>query len=314
MSIIGLWGGPASGKTTYLTSLALSQFLYPESFPWDLRGNDQDSTDWLVQTTKMLSAGEFPVATSVKQTLSFTVSEIDGQERSFTLNIVDRPGGDYLEKTNEIAKELAKCTGLILLLDFKIENGQTPRNDDIEHVRKTTENLKSLLKTAGKLPHSLVVALAKYDDDPLFQWLLQTNMIKVKKHHERVTPYVPNPRKAISQTQNGRSLLSILEREFDKNRIWYAPISSVGFANRPDGSLNRNDHSRIIKAKEASFIKDPENMLPINVWYPFSLLLNSSSNTKKNNIPTNNIPIVDDDNGNFVVDDDGLTFEDEATQ
>lgn len=309
MSKIGLWGGSGSGKTTYLTSLALSGLLYYEDFPWDLRGNDKTSTEWLVQTTEMLSSGVFPLATGSTKKLQFTVSE-KGGGRQFVLRVIDRPGGDYSSDidiiTKETAKELAECTGLILLLDFHTDNGEIPQSKDILHVRKTTENLKSLMKTTGTLPHSLVVVLGKYDDDPLFQWLLQNDFIKVKKYQGRVTPYVANPRAAISQSKNGRILINLLERSFDKSRIWYAPISSVGFANKPDGSLSRSDHSKIIKGKDSCFIKEPENMLPINVWYPFSLLLDSPKDTKGDE----KAPIVDE-NDNFIADetdDTGITF------
>lgn len=148
---IGIWGGLASGKTTYIGALDLARLRAPDG-DWVLDGMDRDfpgSTDFIVETTRTLLRREFPETTtdpngrsygyilsgeltpeSIKTLsqmvdmphLAGRIANLFGRSKpvSFSLHLKDYPGGKYidtLDHDDEIWDYLAGCDGLIYLLD-----------------------------------------------------------------------------------------------------------------------------------------------------------------------------------------------------
>jgi hypothetical protein len=108
---IGLWGAPASGKTTYLGAL---YFAVTRSTKMDLNifGVNDDSTEFMVSSSDMLSADHmFPPATLLASSFSWTMNMTTQiqmpqrgtfgrqnlitvpQHRQFNLDLRDAPGG-----------------------------------------------------------------------------------------------------------------------------------------------------------------------------------------------------------------------------
>jgi hypothetical protein len=273
---IYLWGGPKSGKSTYLGALALAAY---QSQPggWVINGQDAASIDFLLAATAALKNGAFPPpAPSSARHYSFQIcGKIKKWNGRFSfldqythidleLHFTDRPGQDFLDAPQETAADMAGCDGLILLYDYALDQADNP---NFEYIHAVVEYLRlqsapNLLPHA-RLPQHLAVCLSKYDHAPTFQWLYENQMITWDgAEYYRNIPYLAEPRRALSRLDN--LVLPLLERNFDPQRIAYFGVSSAGFFHRPDGGVEPN----VQNADGTPSLRSGGDTYPLNVLGP----------------------------------------------
>lgn len=273
---ICLWGGPGSGKTTYLGALALAAYL-SNTGDWVINGLDPGSIQFLQKATSDLKSGSFPGAASTSTaSYSFQIrgrimkkkgmfSFLNQYEQiDLVLQVTDRPGKDFIDYADEIAKDLAGCGGLILMYDYDLDQTDNP---NFEYVQGALEFLRvhisQNLLPGSRLPHYLAVCLSKYDHEPTFRWLLENQLVGwYAGDDHRNIPYLDEPRRALSRLDN--LILPLLERNFDPPRIAYFGVSSIGFFHRQDGGVETN----VRIDKNVKTIRSGRAIYPLNVLSP----------------------------------------------
>ncbi len=286
---ICLWGGPGSGKTTYLGALALAAYQ-SKAGDWVINGLDAGSIQFLQKATNELKSGIFPSeATNSTASYAFQIrgrikkkigqfSFLDQyQPIDLVLQVTDRPGKDFIDYAEEIAKEMADCSGLILMYDYDLDQGDNP---NFEYVQAALEYLRmhsqpSLL-AGSRLPHYLAVCLSKYDHEPTFRWLVQNQLIGwYAGDDHRNVPYLNEPRQALAGLDN--LILPLLERNFDPPRVAYFGVSSIGFFHRQDGGVEPN----IQFTKNRKTIRSGRATYPLNVLSPITWLAERLNQSEK---------------------------------
>jgi hypothetical protein len=278
---ITLWGGPGSGKSTYLAALALAAYQ-SQAGGWVINGADEESIEFLLAATSALKNGAFPppadsqttryafqICGKIKKT-NGTFSFLDQyMQIDLVLRVTDRPGQDFMASPEETAKDMADCDGLILLYDYELDLDGHP---NFEYLHAVAEYLRvhcaQNLLPRGRLPQHVAVCLSKYDHAPTFQWLYENQMISwAGGDNYRNIPYLAQPRWALSRLDN--LVLPLLERNFDPQRIAYFGVSSIGFYHRPDGGVEAN----VATDADTPIIRSGKNIYPLNVLGPILWLV-----------------------------------------
>lgn len=197
---IGLWGAPASGKTTFLAALNVAVTRSPQTTM--IYGADDESTEFLKVNTKLLTSEHtFPVATFTRMPLrwvmktqaavatSYTHSKEASQKRwgESRFELIDPPGGlfsparagpftsrldldldskDGVIPDNDLINYLVNCDGIVLLFDPIREQQVGDSYDYFEEVLLTIAQRRFAQEgeNGNKLPHHLAVCVTKFDD------------------------------------------------------------------------------------------------------------------------------------------------------
>ena len=281
---IGIWGGPSSGKTTYLAALRLAAMKHPGL--WTVNGRDDicaGSTNFLSDATNTLLRGGFLAADPAGLARAFAY-QVSGnvtsrtffgsfsQPVSFTIYVEDFGGGDFAkpDPRHPVWKYLADCDGLIFLFDHKLETSEKPTFD---YMQNTVDYVKSILRSQNKLlgstemlPHYLVFCLSKYDEPATFRWLKENGLIVQSQKDPKSIPYVSNARQAahLSNSLAGQWI----ERNFSRERIGYLATSSIGFYIGSSGKIDINDCANVVTTPSGQKIRSGKNTNPINVIEP----------------------------------------------
>jgi hypothetical protein len=291
---IGMWGGPGSGKTTYLGGLitAVEQQHHHSGQDWTMSAADEQSMDFLIKTRRtMVSDQEFPVANLNRGTLSWTVrGQIPfaarrwarkppaAEQIAFRLDVVDRPGGDYVDVGNQSTAEaidhLANSQGLIYLLDPLNRN---PEHDSFTYFHGTLARLAVAVDRRGrfegaKLPHHLAVCITKFDSIALFR--LACDLGIVGSHPLSGLPWVANEDSerffdAVCATVGGTAeyIRDAIRSYFIADRVRYYVVTSVGYHQGAEGRrVDFNDTTNSTMADSKQRIRS--RIQPVNVLEP----------------------------------------------
>jgi hypothetical protein len=232
--LIGLWGAPGSGKTTYLAALNIAAQLFPRQMM--LFGRDDEATDFLADHTEMLTGQRrFPPATSAQRPLAWALeTTIEVPERRWgrvgktvlvpqpyrlDIELLDAPGiafgataagaaGTRLGLNEEddmmtggsddeqLMEHLAACDGIVLLIDPLRERAQ---GDAYSYFNRTLLRIAQLRKgqsanQVGRLPHYLAVCITKFDHPTVYRMAKRSGYRSFQHLNGRDFPVVPDER------------------------------------------------------------------------------------------------------------------------
>lgn len=298
---IGLWGGPSSGKTTYIGALSVAALL-DESGEWKIYGQDEafpGSTIFLAAQTRLLKQGYFPASTTAERFLKYgfkisgvlpraVVRRLLALLRSrnvrippkllsrlgltklvsFTLHVCDYPGGAFTREDyrDELWDYLADCDGLVYLFDPEAEQTAHP---NLEYLQQAADFLLQVMEARGKLieerlPHYLAACISKFDEPAVFRRLREANLITLDMA-DSGTPYVADARKAFEVLADPLTV-RIVERYFHWKRVAYFGTSAIGFYTDDSGKVDIEDCANVLDTPEGKRIRG--NIKPINVLAP----------------------------------------------
>jgi hypothetical protein len=285
---IGLWGGPKSGKTTYLSALKMATLLQPDG-DWSITGLEKDfpgSSTFLSINTSALRKGDFPKATTTASEYKFEISgtvsprllsglpvllrKMAGVERqvNFSLYMRDYPGivfQSIIDIHDSMWTQLAECDGLIYLYDVGSSD------DAYDYVNLASDFLWQLTDVKrrfhNKLPHFLAICLSKFDSTDVFDPLLKEGLVQQDPKDPRMTPYVTDPKKAFEKLAD-KLVTKTVQSLFHPQRIQYFISSSIGFYAPPNSPISLEDYWNVNNLPGGPKIRSGRNTYPVNVFTP----------------------------------------------
>jgi hypothetical protein len=205
---IGLWGSPASGKTTYLAALRLATAAAQreESGTWGIFPSNKLSRDLLVDLTQELTQGRFPNTTipGTRSTLRWLfVGDLAGSrfarrghkfwrrdpdESRFELDLIDVSGkafgydpaqeGGTLDDQRVALDHLTAADGLIYLFD---PLGEREYGNSTNYVNRTIGELRLRHRGVGgpHLPQHVAVCVTKFDHPDVFKEARRLGLVQM---------------------------------------------------------------------------------------------------------------------------------------
>lgn len=239
---IAIWGPPQSGKTNYIAMLILSK--RPDG--WALRVEDE-TADFLSKGIEFIQKKEFIPATPVEEGVFYPFEfEVPGSYRKniYTVYLPEYPG-EYYENPNkysEFAKRIARCDGVIWLVD-PVEISD-PTEGRKSYTRMILEWLGILKKYQGgtRIKSHMVFCLSKMD------------------HPDHVKG-LANPGEYCFKLL-GRHVQQFLEDFCDPRKVEFSAISAAGLI--PGTKI-----SNVNPNNPRELLNDPN---PINLFGPFHWL------------------------------------------
>ncbi|MFD0632230.1 hypothetical protein ACFQ9X_12085 [Catenulispora yoronensis] len=264
---ITLWGGPASGKTTYLGALtfAVENSAAAGLGEWTMTGDDGPSKRFQsIERNGLVIAKAFTTHTETVTNLSWTMrGEIGGSRMSrkrfalrkakpegeyveFQLRVPDAPGEAFGSEAHDaketIVDALLHSDGMIYLFDPTAElrdaNSFDYVNDVLEELKSRAQDLD--LFVGARLPHHVAVCIAKFDDPVVHELAKKAGMLGQDSFGQ---PTVPHKHAeaffdlVCEQTsQSATAVRNTLRGAFRAERRLYFVTSSVGFQQLPHKS------------------------------------------------------------------------------
>ncbi len=281
---IALWGGPGSGKTTFLAALRIA-LLRDQGGQWNMVGRDDlqlGSAAFFDEGAATLrDEGRFPPATEGRnQPMVCTVSGILNPERwrqpvwfkrcrqiSFDLYVQDYPGGTLrtADYNHALWSYLADCTGLIYLYDPQLDATNTTNfaylDKAIDFVASVVYRRSGATKQfSTRLPHYVAICITKFDHPDTLKRLDAAGLVVWEANG---APAVPDADAAFRLLAHP-DLVARLERSFEPARIRYFVTSSIGFYRQASGQVDREDLYNMVPG-ENRLRGDPH---PINIVEP----------------------------------------------
>lgn len=223
---VGIWGATQSGKTTLLSSLFLA--VARSSDQLRVRGNNDESTDFLIRNTHVLNQQRrFPSATQVATPLSWTLQMWvpapprgvlrNGPDRvpfDFDIDMRDVAGADFAAipetaasdpdrldvlpdggpdrgaaVTGNIANYLSTCQGLLLLIDPIRERDV---GDAYEYFFGTLLRIAQSMPVPldQRLPHHVAVCVTKFDDPSIYEFARDYGYLSYRRDDRANMPRV----------------------------------------------------------------------------------------------------------------------------
>jgi hypothetical protein len=205
---IGLWGSPASGKTTYLAALPQALSNTDGSVGrWTIFPNSDASTELLIRWShQLISEQVFPEATGLGDVTGLAwrfVGDLTGSrymrrsrfrrrppaESEFDLDLIDvsgeafgyNPAGKNVSPStvDTALNHLASAEGLIFLFDPVTERD---RKIAAEYVNRTLTMLSRKVVAEGRLigpylPHYVAVCITKFDHKDVFRQAREAGLV-----------------------------------------------------------------------------------------------------------------------------------------
>jgi hypothetical protein len=300
----GLCGAPSGGKTTFLASLSIAVAAADEREVgrWSMTPADDPSLTFLIERERELISGQrFPQAT--QQDVQYQW-QIDGklsappsrgwlrrQPRepepvSFSLEVEDRPGGDFLLDTSSGVPisdagldRLAGAEALIFLFDPMRELARTDKDmANWQFFSKLLHTLKMRLRATnrlvnGRLPHHVAVCVTKFDDPAVFVPAYNARLVDVG---EDAVPRVPADRAEDyfswicahidPQSAHTDQFRNLLRSNLLDDHVRYFATSAVGFWTGPDGRFNPQDFQNAHRIDDEWRLRG--RIRPVNVLEP----------------------------------------------
>jgi hypothetical protein len=305
---IGLWGGPFTGKSTFIAALRDAALLQPDG-NWIVNSDPYEGVtpDVLsVDHTDSLQNGKFPPrGTSAVHTYSYIISgemtpgtvarlsQTTGPQSAilsvlqalmgrrlvhFNMRVWDYPGDVFGKLISSPAGEqvreyLATCHGLVYLYD-------PTRNDNYKHLSVAMEALwgymfQRQILIENRLPHFAGVCASKFDHPSVFERLVNAGLVERAQHGG---PFVPNEKAAFDLlTESDLAIRNTITRRFLPGRVAYFMTSSIGFY-RPDRNapVDQDDYHNFYESADEELIRGPVE--PVNVLEPLLWIYESASN------------------------------------
>ena len=285
---IGLIGNASSGKTTFLTALEkYVQVFHDPVGPWNYRGRNADTRDWLLQQKSILRKGTFFDATQSKSALSFLLNRGD---TNICLETEDRPGGDYSDGIDESMLDyLSTCTGFIFLINPV--KGSPEFNDEKKEDVFLGDSISNLLsriemkinngEAKGRLNQRVAVCLTQYDDAVVFNWLKANHYLEKRVSTGiRDTPFLPSPNvietiRKWTKFEDGNEILYQLATRFLPENVNFFGLSSIGFFKQNGNNLiDWSDCNNVSVTPAVNCIRNAPHYLPVNLLAPFGWIIN----------------------------------------
>jgi hypothetical protein len=304
-SQIGIWGAPASGKSTFLSSLFIATTRATDHIT--IRGNDSASTDFLVVNTALMQNHEFPPPTVDRPTLNWTLQMwVPNPNRrflrpgtpqipfDFNINIQDAgglefeplpqvssrlqlPGGDSAENEN-IASYLGRCQGLLMLIDPLRERTQ---GDAYKFffgplLRMAQEQP---VPAGDRMPHYVAVCVTKFDHPRVFGFARDNGYLSYRDDDPAFLPRVhPNeaerfmrhlfqdPQFQDPPSRDIELVIGGLRQYFYPDHVKYFISSAVGFDIDPSEPFDQDSYMNVSETTAGAEIVGA--VRPINVVEP----------------------------------------------
>lgn len=289
---IGLWGAPASGKTTFLSALFIA--VSRSSSQLRVRGNNDESTDFLMYNTRTLNADyRFPAATQARAPLSWTLTmPVPNQARKrfrrgpetvpfdFGVELWDAPGsafatdGDDIPEYDiaELADYMTGCQGLLLFIDPVRER---ERGDTHHYFHGPLLRIAQRVASSGPLPHHVAVCMTKFDDPLIFEtaerngllsWSEDDPLRLPRVHDDDAEDFMREMLTSATST-TAEPVHELLARFFHPERVKYFATSAIGFYVGPDGEFHQDDPWNVVPG-ERNQTRIRSMIHPINVAEP----------------------------------------------
>jgi hypothetical protein len=194
-TMIGLWGSPQSGKTTYLAALRHATSQGGSQYgKWNIFPENRQSAKLMADLTDELLRGRFPNPTLPGELIplrwvfigdlaksrfaSRRVFRRGAEPSAFTLDLIDVSGqafdhetvGTLQGVTTDALDHLTASQGLIYLFD---PVGERDNRDSSRYVNATITELKRRAAANGRpslnLNQQLSICITKFDDPAVFQ-------------------------------------------------------------------------------------------------------------------------------------------------
>jgi hypothetical protein len=303
---VGLWGASQSGKTTFISSLFLATGRL-ESNDVRIRGNNSESTDFLIRNTDTLNRRRrFPRPTIARQPLSWTIQMlVPDRPRwwlpwsaarqvpfDFKVDVQDVGGFEHepipeadagrldiggdggAAPRGDIAAYFATCQGLLLLIDPIQE---LKEGDAYAFFYGTLLRLAQAqpVPAGKKLPHYVAVCVTKFDDPAVYEFGRDHGLISYRDDDPVMQPRIhPDETEAfIKQLFDGMPMSDVdllaaqLHQYFDPARVKFFVSSAVGFYIAPHGMFNVLDYKNVADDGDGEPIIRGQ-IRPINVAEP----------------------------------------------
>ena len=302
---VGLWGATQSGKTTFISSLFLATSRL-ETNDVRIRGNNVESTDFLIRNTHILNQQrKFPQATVARQQLSWTIQmlvpnrasrwlrrsapdrvpfdfsvdlqDVGGFEHGAVPELdpssrLDIGGGGTTPNTN-IASYFRTCQGLLLLIDPIRERTE---GDAYNFFFGTLLRLaqEAPVPAGQRLPHYIAVCVTKFDDPEVYEFARNRGLISYRDDDPVMLPRVhPDDaeqliRRLFQELEKSDIdlVISGLRKYFYADRVRFFISSAVGFYVGKTGQFNVRDYKNVTEREGETVIRGA--IRPINVAEP----------------------------------------------
>ena len=267
---IGLWGSPASGKTTYLAALRHAVGVGAAGYgSWTIYPCNPQSKELMVRFTHTLvTERQFPPPTFVGASVplqwlfvgDLAKTQFDHRwlrrgtmESRFLLDLIDVNGGAFADRpdnprvASEALRHLTDAEGLIFLFDPIRER---ERRDSSNYVNNTIAELSARYLNRGNakphLPHHVAVCVTKFDHPRVFQQARELGFVNngedgmprvLDEHAEQFFDALCSG-DFWSELDEGNQASAMfvrqeLRRVFDPKNIRYYVTSSIGFRQPP---------------------------------------------------------------------------------
>lgn len=292
---IGLWGGPNSGKTTFMGALktAIEQRQRTSGEAWNITATDPPSLEFLLGVSKaLLFEQRFPATTESRVKYEFVVRgdvpppgrrwrkrPSQREQIAFKLHVHDRPGGDfgddYLRVNPEPIQELADCEGLLYLFDpLAVEETK----DSLLFFQGTLARLAAEIDRRGrfvgaKLPHYIAVCITKFDDKVLFGWAREWGLLG--SHPVSGLTCVPDEdagrffdRLCEESTGTAEYVRDAIRSYFMADRIRYYVVAAIGYNRENNTEEYGDDTTNTLQREENGPVVIRSKVRPVNVVEP----------------------------------------------
>jgi hypothetical protein len=265
---IGLWGGPQSGKTTYLAALRHATNS-ATCGTWNVMPMSVQSSNLMYELSQGLNKGRFPDATQVGTVMPLRwlfQGDLTGTEFArrrmgrraaaksrFVLNLADVSGMAFAYRPEDLGvsrkvaeqalTDLTNADGLIYLFD---PIGERDNRDSMDYVNRTITQMKLQHAKKGSsdrhLPHHVSICITKFDHPQVFQEARDKGLVESGPDG---LPRVPdrNARDFFTMLCTGKFwskhyeqgersaqfILNELQATFGEDKIHYFVTSSIGF-------------------------------------------------------------------------------------
>ncbi|PWI06444.1 hypothetical protein DIZ27_33680 [Streptomyces sp. NWU339] len=295
---IGVWGSPASGKTTFLGALRLAALDPAGPFGrWQVVPSDDVSERFLVETARKLAIDKvFPPATQAVRPYAWRFrGDLSGtafgrrrlwrrrpaNRLEFELSVLDVPGGAYEDlRSDGIAARsidhLARAQGLVYLFD-PLREAQD--SDSFAYLNGTLTRITRLCMQENRLdgpylPHHLAVCLTKFDDPEVFDRARRGGWTDLGPNG---VPVVSDPAGFfdwLADDLHGSTMRLVgqtLRANFHPARLHFFTTSAIGFGTMPGGSIDLRRFGNVNVVDGGYRIVGP--LRPYNVMDPLVALL-----------------------------------------
>lgn len=164
---IGIWGPPASGKTSYLVMLQ-----FADRNGWNIRPMQQKARDLFISGTKLMrNQLEFVPATLPEEGVHFLPFEFEGpgglfQKRKIFRVFMPECSGEYYEypsTDSELVGMISSCDGILWLVDPWQIDHPNPNHKTYTEMIQEWLGLIHEVQGTGRLKHHMAFCLTKMD-------------------------------------------------------------------------------------------------------------------------------------------------------